>query len=135
LPIKCSIKRRTILNSAIPILLLSALTASVGQVAFKMGMSIAGGIQIKYNFAWIISFIKICLTPFVFAGLVLYAASTILWLVALSRCPLNYAYPFTAVTFILVILFSSILLHEPLPLMRVIGVAIIICGIIVVGLK
>jgi multidrug transporter EmrE-like cation transporter len=123
------------LNSAIPILLLSALTASFGQIAFKKGMSAAGSIQILYNIRWLFSLIKIFFTPFVFIGLVLYATSTILWLVALSRCPLNYAYPFTAITFILVILLSAIMLHEPLPLMRIIGVGIIVCGILVVGLK
>jgi multidrug transporter EmrE-like cation transporter len=123
------------MNSAIPILLLSTLTAGFGQVAFKKGMSVAGGIHIQYNLNWIFTFIKLCFTPYVFAGLVLYTISTILWLVALSRCPLNFAYPFTAVTFVLVILFSAFLLHEPLPIMRLIGMGIIICGIFVVGLK
>jgi multidrug transporter EmrE-like cation transporter len=123
------------LNSAIPILLLSALTASFGQIAFKKGMSAAGGIHILYDIRWLFTLIKLFFTPFVFIGLILYTTSTILWLVALSRCPLNYAYPFTAITFILVILFSAILLHEPLPLMRIIGVGIIVCGILVVGLK
>jgi multidrug transporter EmrE-like cation transporter len=122
-------------NSAIPILLLSTLTASFGQVAFKKGMSQAGGIHIQYNLAWLLALIKLFFTPFVFVGIVLYTTSTLLWLIALSRCPLNYAYPFTAVTFILVILFSAILLHEPLPIIRLVGMGIIVCGIIVVGLK
>jgi uncharacterized membrane protein len=123
------------LNSAIPILLLSAFTASFGQVAFKKGMSIAGGLHIQYNMAWILALIKLIFTPYVFLGVILYTTSTLLWLIALSRCSLNYAYPFTAVTFILVILFSTVLLHEPLPITRVLGMAIIICGILVVGLK
>ncbi len=123
------------MKSAIPILLLSALTASFGQVAFKKGMSIAGGIHIQYNVAWILTLLKLIFTPYVFTGVILYTTSTLLWLIALSRCPLNYAYPFTAVTFILVILFSTLLLHEPLPVIRIVGMAIIVCGLLVVGLK
>jgi multidrug transporter EmrE-like cation transporter len=123
------------LKSAIPILLLSALTASFGQVAFKKGMSLAGGVHIQYNATWILALLKLIFTPYVFIGVILYTTSTLLWLIALSRCPLNYAYPFTAVTFILVILFSTLLLHEPLPAVRIVGMAIIICGLLVVGLK
>ena len=123
------------MNSAIPILLLSALTASFGQVAFKKGMSVVGGIHIQYNANWIFTFIKLCFTPFVLVGIFLYTVSTVLWLVALSRCALNFAYPFTAVTFVLVIVFSTLMLHEPLPTMRILGMAVIICGILIVGLK
>jgi multidrug transporter EmrE-like cation transporter len=104
-------------------------------VAFKKGMAAAGGIHIQYNVNWIFSMIKLCFTPYLFTGLILYTVSTILWLIALSRCPLNFAYPFTAVTFVLVILLSSLILHEPLPIARMVGMGIIICGILVVGLK
>lgn len=119
----------------IALLLLSALTASIGQVAFKKGMSLVGIIGVEYNIGFLVKIIKAIFTPYVFSGLIFYALSTLLWLIALSRCSLNFAYPFTAVTFILVILLSVIVLNEPLPTSRIIGMAVIIGGIFIVSLK
>jgi uncharacterized membrane protein len=104
-------------------------------VAFKKGMSLGGQIGIGFNIKWLFPVVRMLFTPYVLVGLLLYTLSTLLWLVALSRCSLNFAYPFTAATFVLVILLSAILLGEPLPLSRLIGVLIIIGGIFVVALK
>jgi multidrug transporter EmrE-like cation transporter len=123
------------LNSAIPLLILSTVAAGFSQVAFKKGMSISGGIQIQNNLVWISTLFKLLFTPYIIIGMVFYAVSTLLWLLALSKCPLNYAFPFSAITFILVFILSALLLHEPLPLIRIVGIGIIVCGIIVVGMK
>jgi len=109
--------------------------AGFSQVAFKKGMSVSGGIQIQNNLVWLGTLLKLLFTPYIIIGMVFYAASTLLWLLALSKCPLNYAFPFSAITFILVFILSALLLHEPLPLIRIVGIGIIMCGIIVVGIK
>ena len=117
------------------ILLLSAITASFGQVAFKKGVSLAGGIALGFNLDAILAMLRTIFTPYVIIGLLLYALSTLLWLAALSKCSLNFAYPFTAVTFVLVFVLSTVLLKEPLPLSRIIGMAVIIGGIFIVSIK
>ena len=43
--------------------------------------------------------LKMVFQPLVFSGLVLYVISTLLWLLALSKTTLTFAYPFTALTF------------------------------------
>ena len=121
--------------SVVAILLVSALTASIGQVAFKKGMIDAGQINIEFSFTLIKKMINVIFTPYVFAGLIFYVASTLLWLTALSKCSLNFAYPFTAVTFVLVILFSALRLKEPIPISRIIGISVIIGGVFIVSLK
>lgn len=121
--------------SVVAILLLAALTASIGQISFKKGMALAGSISVGANLQWFVTVGKVLFTPYVFFGLVFYALSTFLWLAALSRCPLNFAYPFTAVTFVLVILFSATILKEPLPVSRIVGMFVIISGIFIVSLK
>lgn len=121
--------------SVITILLISALTASIGQVSFKKGMALAGQINLNFSAEWLIRMIKVVFTPYVFAGLLFYAMSTLLWLAALSKCSLNFAYPFTAVTFVLVIILSALVLKEPIPLTRIIGISIIIGGVFIVSLK
>jgi uncharacterized membrane protein len=129
------IKRRIRLYPVIALLLLSALTASIGQVAFKKGMSLIGIVVVEYNISFFVTITKALFTPYVFSGLLFYALSTMLWLIALSRCSLNFAYPFTAITFVLVILLSVVILKEPIPISRVLGMAIIIGGIFIVSLK
>lgn len=121
--------------SVIIILLISALTASVGQVAFKKGMALAGHINLTFTADWLIRMIKVVFTPYVFAGLLFYVISTLLWLAALSKCSLNFAYPFTAVTFVLVIILSALVLKEPIPLTRLIGMSVIIGGVFIVSLN
>jgi len=128
-------KRSGALQSAVIVLLVSAITASIGQVLFKKGMMLAGKVDIKLSLECAIYLIKTVFTPYVFAGLLFYALSTLLWLAALSKCTLNFAYPFTAVTFVLVILLSSFILKEPIPLTRIAGMAVIIGGIFIVSLK
>jgi len=123
------------LYSVIAILLISALAASIGQVFFKKGMAMAGYINLTFSAEWVIRMVKVVFTPYVFIGILFYVMSTLLWLVALSKCTLNFAYPFTSVTFVLVILLSALVLKEPIPLTRIIGISVIIGGVFIVSLK
>ena len=68
--------------------------------------------------------------PLVFFGLLLYVVSTILWLLALSKTTLNFAYPFTALAFILVMLSSRVIFMESIPNLRYFGIALIVMGIL-----
>jgi len=115
--------------SAAKLLLLSVLIATCGQVYFKKGMSIVGEISMGKNYIFT-GVIKIITSPFVIFGLIFYAFSTILWLIALSKCDLNYAYPFTALTFVLVMVASYVILHEAISPTRILGVTLICLGFI-----
>jgi drug/metabolite transporter (DMT)-like permease len=61
---------------------------------------------------------------------VLYVVSTILWLAALSKTTLSFAYPFTALTFILVMLSSRVIFLESIPTLRYFGIVLIVLGIL-----
>ena len=50
---------------------------------------------------------------------------------ALSRFGLSYVYPFTALNYVLLLLFSWMLFDEPLSIVRWIGVAVIILGVFI----
>jgi multidrug transporter EmrE-like cation transporter len=114
------------------LLLMSVLSASLGQVLFKKGVLITGEVTLKSSV--IGELIKLVFQPFVFSGLILYVVSTILWLLALSKTTLNFAYPFTALTFILVMLSSRVIFLEPIPTLRYFGIALIILGILLSSL-
>ena len=54
----------------------------------------------------------------------------ILWLIALPKISLNFAYPFTAFTLALVMLSSRIIFLENIPTLRYFGIILIIVGVL-----
>ena len=114
------------------LLILSVLSASLGQVFFKKGVLIIGEVTLKGSV--IGELLKMVFQPLVFSGLILYVVSTILWLLALSKTTLSFAYPFTALTFVLVMLSARIVFQESIPTWRYVGILLICLGIFVSSL-
>jgi glycosyltransferase involved in cell wall biosynthesis/multidrug transporter EmrE-like cation transporter len=69
----------------------------------------------------------------VWVGLATFAASALVWLVVLSRASLSFAYPFAALTYVLILLFDRFVLHDQVSLLRWGGVALIIGGILLIS--
>ncbi len=63
-------------------------------------------------------------------ALVLYGATTLLWIWVLRVAPLHLAYPFMGLAFVLVPVMAWLLLHEPLHLNTLLGGALILVGVI-----
>jgi drug/metabolite transporter (DMT)-like permease len=53
------------------------------------------------------------------------------WMAAMTKLNLSYAYPFMSVSFILTIVLSGFIFHEPITLNKIIGAIFIVIGIIV----
>jgi len=115
------------------LLVLSVCAASAGQVLFKKGVLAMGAVTLGGGGA-LRALARLALDPWVASGLVLYVVSTVLWLVALSRTTLNYAYPFTALTFALVMLSSRVVFQESIPHLRYWGIGLIVAGVVVSSL-
>ncbi|MFN2595029.1 MAG: EamA family transporter, partial [Actinomycetota bacterium] len=71
--------------------------------------------------------------PKLWVGLALFGISAIFWLLVLSKVPLSVAYPFVGVSYIVVVLVSRFVLHEHVPILRWLGVAVVAAGIAIVG--
>ena len=67
--------------------------------------------------------------PKLIFAIVIYAIATILWISVLRTTPLRQAYPFAALAFFIVPIFSSLWLDEPLKYSTFIGGSIIIFGV------
>ncbi len=109
-------------------LLLSVFSASGGQILFKKGVLATGEITLRSSMVG--DLVRLLIQPAVFSGLVLYIISTILWLIALSKTTLNFAYPFTALTFALVMISSKVIFNEHIPMLRYFGIIMICFGIL-----
>ncbi len=96
---------------------------AVGQLLFK-----AGAITPVHSLGDLVS--NLLRPPTAFA-LIMYMASTLLWLVVVSRAPLSYVYPLLGLNYVIVVGASAWLLQEPVSLHRWIGVAFVVLGFLV----
>lgn len=85
--------------SVLVALLLGSLCAASGTVLLRIG---AAGGQSLMDF----------INPRLISGLFLYVLGAVLWIFAMSRAPLSLVYPFTALTFVLVMFAGLVLLGE-----------------------
>ncbi|MBM3318326.1 MAG: EamA family transporter [Candidatus Eisenbacteria bacterium] len=68
-----------------------------------------------------------------FAGLGSIGVGAAFWLAALSRVDLSWAYPLLAIGYVLILLFSALILREQVSAVRWLGAALIIIGVILVS--
>ena len=70
--------------------------------------------------------------PF-WAGMVCYAASVCVWLAALSKAPVSTAYPMLSLGYVVVAAVSVLWLGESMTPAKVLGIALICVGVILVS--
>lgn len=116
----------------IAMILVSVTLAAVAQLTLKHGMN-----QVKESFGVVGlnggSLKAVGSQPWVWIGLALFGMSAIVWLAVLSRTSLSFAYPFAALTYILILLFDHFVLDETVPALRWGGVAFIAVGIFLIS--
>lgn len=111
---------------------LSVFAGVLGQILIKLGVGDNGLIS-EASSGLLSIFVMILTTPLVMGGLVLYGVGAISWILVLSRMNLSYAYPFLALNFVLIAVLSRLLLNEPIPLIRWVGMGVICIGIVLVS--
>lgn len=99
---------------------------ATGQVLMRAGMASLGALGL------VDAVLAGLLQPLVLLGIASYAFSSLLWLVALSRVPLSTAYPFGALSYVIVVV-VALLTGETISVLRWLGVALIVGGIWLVG--
>jgi multidrug transporter EmrE-like cation transporter len=70
--------------------------------------------------------------PF-WAGMLCYSASVCIWLAALSKAPVSTAYPMLSLGYVVVAAVSVLWLGETLTAAKVLGIALICVGVILVS--
>ncbi len=101
------------------LLLLACLFAAGGQLLLKIGA------QGRTHWLQFVNW-------HVFFGLGGYALSTLLWLYCLSKLPLRVVYPYTALTFVLVVLGAVLLLGERAGWRAGAGTLLVLAGLVIV---
>ncbi len=115
------------------VIILSVVLAAAAQLTLKYGMTKVGPIGGSALQEPGTTVLRVARQPAVWGGLMLFAVSAAFWLVVLSRVSLSFAYPFAALTYVLILLFDRLVLHEPVEPLRWAGVALIVGGILLVS--
>ena len=111
-------------NMIVIAVIFCVLIMSLGQILFKY-------VAVSYNSSGVINFS-------VFGGgaiaITLYAISTVLWIWVLRYMDLSKAYPFFAISFVIVPLSGMVLYGDSLSMKNIFGLLFIVLGIILSSL-
>lgn len=72
------------------------------------------------------------MTPWVWAAILCTFLAGVAWMLALTRFDLTYAFPFTGVSFVLILLAGAFLFGEHVGLARTAGTLLVVLGLVVV---
>ncbi len=112
--------------------LLSVLAVGTGQLLLKHGMNQIGPLAFTFS-NLVVKLLSVFLNPFVMIGFLLFASSSLLWLVAISESELSYAYPLLGAGYALVALFSWVFFNESMTPLRIIGIITISLGVVMMS--
>lgn len=114
------------------IILLSILMSSTAHIFLKKGMMTHALSTAKSDgiigLVWTVG-----TNPWVMGGMFLHVSALVVWLWALSKVDISFAYPFLALGYVLVSAIAWFWLGEELSVMKVLGMGIIIIGILVLA--
>ena len=112
------------------LLLLSILASVSGQFFLKAGALKLG----KVNSSNLVSHVmSILITPELVTGLLCYGLGAITFILLLTRVKLSVASPAAALTYVFSVLLGYFVFHEQISGIRVVGLAFIVCGVVLVG--
>lgn len=117
---------------SIGMVLASVAFGAVGQLTLKAGMNsvVASYGKIQLSVA---TLLHMATNPLLIVGIAIFGVSTLLWLFALAKADLSFAYPFLSLTYLAVLIGGAFLFGDKVTLPRVIGFAVIITGVLIVA--
>jgi multidrug transporter EmrE-like cation transporter len=113
-------------------ILITILLTVYGQLVFKWRMEMKGAIpsgsmsKLQYIF-WAY------LDPWIISGFSAAFLGSVFWAITLTKFELSFAYPFTSLSFVLVLFLSAYLFKEPLTMYKLFGVLMIFGGLFVIS--
>ena len=73
------------------------------------------------------------LNPYIIISLILTLLAGVTWMIAMTKFEISYAYPYTLLGLVLVTIFSVIFFGESINTYKIIGIAMIILGIVLIS--
>ena len=111
------------------VLLTAVALATTGQLLLKHGM--VGAQRTAVESGRSLLFVA-ALSPWIIGGLLVFAASAVAWLITLAHVPLSVAYPFNSLGYVVILIASTLLLHERTNLWMWLGTTLVGAGLVLV---
>ena len=87
-------------------------------------------VGVEYGSAW---FLRVLSSPYWWGALASDVASFLMWMLILKKSNLSFAVPFSSIQYILILIASHYLFGEVVYPAHIIGIALIVTGLILVG--
>lgn len=114
--------------SYLPLIFLGVTLNAGAQLLLKTAMNRIG----SFSFSWdnlTPVLVQAVTSPYIWLGLMAYAVSVVVWMMALSRVDVSVAYPMLSLGYVMVAIVGHFWLQESLTFERVAGIFIIIVGV------
>lgn len=118
--------------AAFALVLTGVLLNAVAQLALKASVSDTGIISLDMQ-SLLSSAGSLATNLWLWLGLICYAISVVVWILALSRVDVSIAYPMLSIGYIVNAVAAWHLFDEPMNLGKVVGIGIIIVGVYILA--
>ena len=98
--------------------------SSIGAIILKYG-----AIEIEYNRPIFQIFIQIIFNWKIIIGLLFYFVPALIWIILLKKIELSFLQPFFSLAYVLTPILAMVFLGESIPILRWIGISIIVLGL------
>lgn len=102
--------------------------AVISQLIVKWRMTHFGQLPEK-NIDKLFFLIHSLVDPFIIISIILTLLSGLCWMAAMTKLDISSAYPFMSLSFILILILSSVFFNEPISEYKIVGLFFIIIGI------
>jgi multidrug transporter EmrE-like cation transporter len=111
------------------LILFSVTLSAFAQVALKLGMSSPSVQHAILRGQLLPAALAVVESPMVLIGLALYAGSTVVWLLVLSKVDVSYAYPFVALGIAVTAICGRLVFGDTFSTLKLAGIALIVLGV------
>ena len=118
--------------TAFLLIITGVLLNACAQLLLKAGVAAVGQIELNGSHLWRAAQ-SLAFEPHIVGGLACYAASVVVWILALSRVEVSIAYPMLSVGYIVTAVAAWYLFGENLTPTRIAGIVVIMAGVYMVA--
>jgi drug/metabolite transporter (DMT)-like permease len=111
-------------------ILATVLLSVYGQIVLKWQVAKAGVLPAAIS-ERIVFLISLIWNPWILSSVAAGFLAFLCWMAVMTKFELSYAYPFMSLSFLLVLILSAVLFHEPVTIAKALGITLVMAGIVI----
>ena len=120
------------MTSGYSLILIGVVTNALAQLMLKAGTNAVGHFEFTAQNLGPVG-LRLALSPWILGGVLAYAVSLVVWIMALSRIEVSIAYPMVSLGYILNAVAAWYFFGEGLGPMRLAGIGFIVFGVLLIA--